>query len=132
MFAAYQTNGGAKLVGIVSCAGCPTAVGAGKILEKIRSLVATGVDAIHFANCVATLCPFQNQFKKAIRESFEETELVVGTHGERDRDTVTAFKTMVGDMLCQRRESLADVASAMCYLPHSHGSEPAPEQKDGP
>ena len=132
MFAAYQANGGAKLVGIVSCAGCPTAVGTGKILGKIRSLVETGVDAIHFANCVAALCPFQSQFKKAIRESFEETALVMGTHGESDKDTVAAFTTLVGEMLCQRRESLADVAGGMCYLSDAQNQEPAPEQKDEP
>ena len=130
MFSAYQTNDGAKLVGIVSCAGCPTAVGAGKILGKIRSLIETGVDAIHFANCVVALCPFQSQFTEAIRESFGETTLVMGTHGAADKDTITAFKTAVGEMLCQRKESLADVAGAMRYVPNARGHEPAPEQKD--
>ena len=129
-FAAYKENGGAKLVGIVSCAGCPTAVGTGKILGKIRSLVETGVDAIHFANCVVALCPFQSQFKEAIGYSFEDTELVMGTHGSGDKDTVTAFKTIIGEMLCQRRESLADVAGAMCYVPNVHGRKPTPEQKN--
>ncbi len=125
-FAAYGENGGARLVGIVSCAGCPTAVGPGKILEKIRSLVQTGVDAIHFANCVATLCPFQNQFKKVIRENFPDTILVMGTHEAHDKDTAKAFRDTVGDMLCQSRSSLADVAGAMHYT-QDETSAPVPK-----
>ncbi len=43
-FARYKADGGAQLVGIINCAGCPTAVAPEKLLNRVRPLAAIGVD----------------------------------------------------------------------------------------
>ena len=46
-FARYADQGGAQVVGIISCSGCPTLIAPEKILRRVRTLAASGVDAIH-------------------------------------------------------------------------------------
>lgn len=78
-FAAYAESG-AELVGVISCAGCPTLYAPEKIFRRVRTLAASKVDAVHFANCVTGLCPFKNKYLKLLRNEFPNISFVEGTH----------------------------------------------------
>ena len=45
-FKRHEDQGGTQLAGIINCAGCPTIAGPEKILGRVRSLSALGVEAI--------------------------------------------------------------------------------------
>ena len=65
-FARHNPKGGADLVGIIGCAGCPTWVAPEKIVHRVPSLIDTGLDAIHISNCLMTLCPFRERYAQII------------------------------------------------------------------
>lgn len=69
-----------QLVGIISCAGCPTRVYPEKILRKVESLVRFGATNIHFANCLSAFCPFVNSYHQVIGERYPDIEMVGCTH----------------------------------------------------
>ena len=96
-FDSYPREEPVDLVGLVHCAGCPTKVAPGKILRKIRSLVAYKVDALHFSYCMTTLCPFLGKYEKEIRNAYPYLKIVHGTHKPVDADI---FKEAVQEMLC--------------------------------
>ena len=76
----YEDQGGAELAGIINCAGCPTIAGPEKILGRIRSLSALGVDAIHLSTCMMAFCPYKNKYFKLLEERYPEIEIIKGTH----------------------------------------------------
>ncbi|MFC1736370.1 CGGC domain-containing protein [Candidatus Hydrogenedentota bacterium] len=115
-FSVHEESGGTELVGIISCAGCPTSVAPEKILKRIHSLAETGLGGIHIANCVMTLCPFLKLYRHLIEEHFPEIQLVLGTHGQSDVEAETAYQGLVREMLCQKKQSLADVTRAVSDL----------------
>jgi len=78
-FSAY-TEEGAELVGVISCAGCPTLYAPEKIFRRVRTLAATGVEAVHLANCMVGLCPFKKKYLSLLREEFPQIVFVEGTH----------------------------------------------------
>ncbi|MFC1734948.1 CGGC domain-containing protein [Candidatus Hydrogenedentota bacterium] len=117
-FSVHEESGGTKLVGIISCAGCPTSVAPEKILKRIHSLAETGLGAIHVANCVMTLCPFLKLYRRLIEEHFPEIQLILGTHGQPDVESEASYKAIVKEMLCQKIQSLADVTRAVSDLLH--------------
>lgn len=78
-FAKYGEEG-AELVGVISCAGCPTLYAPEKIFRRVRTLAASGVDAVHLANCVMGLCPFKNKYLKLLCNEFPQIEFIKGTH----------------------------------------------------
>lgn len=80
-FAEHNNQGGAQLVGIVNCAGCPTAVAPEKILRKVRSLEAAGAETIHLSSCLMGVCPFKNKYIDLLKEHFPQLKVVGGTHG---------------------------------------------------
>ena len=108
-FAKHNAKGGSELVGIISCAGCPTLVAPEKIIHRVQSLIDTGLDAIHISNCLMTLCPFRERYVRIIEEHFPAIDIVLGTHGGPDEETDEMFQGVVREMLCQKRRSLADL-----------------------
>ncbi len=93
-FASY-TDDDTKLVGVISCAGCPTLYAPEKIFRRVRTLAASNVDAVHLANCVVGLCPFKNKYLNLLRDEFPQIAFVEGTHvadPEMENLFVTEFK----------------------------------------
>lgn len=78
-FAEYDKDG-AELVGVISCAGCPTLYAPEKIFRRVKTLAASGVNSVHLANCVMGLCPFKNKYLKLLRNEFPQIEFIEGTH----------------------------------------------------
>lgn len=77
-FACYDE--GLELVGITTCAGCPTILAPKKILTKIKPLVELAqAQAIHLSTCMVSLCPFAKKYESIIKEKYPEIEIVKGT-----------------------------------------------------
>lgn len=108
-FARYAERGGAQVVGIISCSGCPTLIAPEKIVRRVRTLVASGVDAIHFANCLEKLCPFKKRYLGILQAEFPETEFVNGTHEPLSEEMEANVGLFVREGLCQRPTSMADL-----------------------
>jgi predicted metal-binding protein len=106
-FAEYTAKEPLDLVGIINCPGCPTLTGPDKLLQRIRALTEFRVDAIHFSNCVKALCPFQEQYRKALNEAIPKITIVIGTHQERI--TPEEFRQRVKRLFCQPKKSMTDV-----------------------
>jgi predicted metal-binding protein len=69
-----------QLVGITTCAGCPTIYAHEKILRKVKPLVELNkVDKIHLSSCMAKLCSFVKKFTKIINEAYPKVEVLEGT-----------------------------------------------------
>lgn len=98
-FAQYAEDEPLELAGIISCGGCPTAVGADRIWQKVKALVDFGVDSLHLTSCLVHLCPFKDQFLDGIAKEFPSVHVVEGTHPFQDLE---AFKTGIQELLCQR------------------------------
>jgi predicted metal-binding protein len=96
-FECYPAEEPVDLVGLVHCAGCPTAVAPGKILKRIRSLADYKIDALHFSYCMTALCPFLGKYEKEIKNAFPDLKIVHGTHQPVDAE---GFKRVVKEMLC--------------------------------
>ena len=108
-FAQYNESGGAELVGISRCSGCPTAVAPERILEGIRPLYQLGAEKVHLASCMMAICPFKNKYIKVIEAEYPEMEVVAGTHApppgyeeqfvEGMRVVMSQKKLTLGDLL---------------------------------
>ncbi len=105
-------NGDVEIVGMVSCAGCPTAIGHEKILNKVNGLVSFGAEKIHLASCIMAICPFKAKYEKVIKEHYPNIEIVLGTHGEREhiKEEQEHFRGMVNSLLGTRRPNITDAA----------------------
>ncbi len=108
-FARYKGDGGAQLVGIINCAGCPTAVAPEKLLNRIRSLTVLGVDAVHLSSCVIAICPFKNKYLDILRKEFPGTEFVEGTHGT-SAEEADQFRHLARHMLTVQKPNLPELA----------------------
>lgn len=97
-FERYKDEECLDLIGIISCAGCPTLAAPEKILKRVRALAEYRLDALHFSFCVTALCPFLKNYEKVIRAAYPELELVLGTHAPKDKDE---FRAGVKELLCQ-------------------------------
>ena len=85
--AAYEKSGAfadhpeeIRIKGMISCAGCPTKNGFEKILRRVNSLVASGVEVMHFGNCMVGSCPFLAKYEKTIQENHPSLKIVHGVH----------------------------------------------------
>jgi predicted metal-binding protein len=107
-FARYTESGGARIVGIVSCAGCPTLIAPEKIVSRVRTLVASGIDAIHFAACLEKLCPFKKRYKQVLKENFPEVKFIDGTHEKFSDEEEAALGRLVCEGLGKSRLTMAD------------------------
>jgi len=108
-FARYAEQGGAQVVGIISCSGCPTLIAPEKIIRRVRTLVASGVDAIHFAYCLENICPFKKKYQSILHDEFPEIEFVSGTHEPLSEESAAAMGKFIHEGLCQRPLSMVDV-----------------------
>lgn len=106
-FAEYPAEQPLDLVGIINCPGCPTLTGPDKLLERIRALTGFRVDAVHFSNCVKALCPFKEQYRKALNEAFPAVTIIIGTHQEHI--SPEEFRQRVKKLFCQARKSMVDM-----------------------
>lgn len=98
-FTDYPEEESLDLVGIIHCGGCPTAVGADRIWQKVQALVEYGIDALHLTSCLVQLCPFKDEFKETIQREYPDLKVVEGTHPFQDID---AFKTGIKELVSQR------------------------------
>ena len=108
-FASYAERGGAQVVGIISCSGCPTLIAPEKIVRRVQTLVSSGVDAIRFAYCLEQICPFKKKYLSVLQAEFPETEFVHGTHEPLTEERAAEMGTFIHEGLCRRPLSMADV-----------------------
>ena len=108
-FARYQGDGGAQLVGIINCAGCPTSVAPEKLLNRVRALTCLGVDAVHLSSCVVAVCPFKNKYLDVLRQEFPGIQFVEGTHGT-SKEEADQFKHLARHMLTAPKHNLPELA----------------------
>lgn len=109
-FSLYAEDGGTQLEGIISCAGCPTALAPEKIVSRVRSLINSGVETIHFSSCMLAICPFINKYKQVLEQTFLNITFVIGTHGSPDNvEYVKIFRDGVKSMLNQPRATVGDM-----------------------
>jgi len=106
-FAEYPKDEKLTLVGIINCPGCPTLTGPDKLLQRIRALTEFGVDVIHFSYCMKALCPFKENYKLAIEQTFPNTRIIIGTHEEHI--TPEEFRSRVKKLFCQPRKTMVDI-----------------------
>lgn len=104
-FKDYPPEESLDLVGIISCAGCPTVSAPRKILRRVKSLAEFRVEVLHFSYCMTALCPFREKYVKVIQEAYPEIKLVMGTHTPIDP---AEFQHEVRDMLCAGRKNMTD------------------------
>ena len=50
MFERYSEDDPPELVGIISCGGCPTAIGADRVWQKVKALKEYGIEALHLTS----------------------------------------------------------------------------------
>ncbi|HTZ18907.1 MAG TPA: CGGC domain-containing protein [Dissulfurispiraceae bacterium] len=106
-FADYPPDEKLTLTGIINCPGCPTLTGPDKLLQRIRSLTAFGVDTIHFTYCMKALCPFKDKYKAALEGAFPDVRIVIGTHEEHV--TPEEYRKRIKKVFCRPRITMADV-----------------------
>jgi predicted metal-binding protein len=123
-FARYADKGGAQVVGIISCSGCPTLIAPEKIVRRVRTLVASGVDAIHFAYCLESICPFKKKYLSVLQAEFPETEFVHGTHEPLNEEQAAEMGKFIHNGLCLKPLSMADVAQKRSHREQAEGAQP--------
>ncbi|MEN6466035.1 MAG: CGGC domain-containing protein [Syntrophaceae bacterium] len=96
-FDCYKDDPALDLIGIISCAGCPTVAAPEKILKRARAVADFRIDALHFANCVVALCPFRKKYQEIIKKEYPALEIVMGTHRPADEGQ---FRADVKELLC--------------------------------
>lgn len=102
-FARYR-NHEIKLIGLISCNGCPTNTGEEVILPKVEALLHYGADRIHLTYCLTALCPFVKRYIKVIQAEFPSLDLVEGTHEPHQTDE--HFRCGVAALLKERRKTI--------------------------
>jgi predicted metal-binding protein len=107
-FEKYKDNGGVELAGIAACTGCPTAVAPEKVLRQVRTMVTSGVTAIHLSSCMTAICPFRLKYAKAIKEKYPQVEVVENTH-HASKEINEMFRGFMQGVLTQPRQSMADL-----------------------
>ena len=98
-FEQYSEDDPPELVGIINCSGCPTAVGSGRVWQKVKALKEYGIEALHLTSCLVQVCPFTQEFVATIRKEYPELKIVEGTHPFHD---LQAFKNGMKELTSQR------------------------------
>ena len=106
-FEKYPKDEPLDLVGIISCANCPTLAGYEKILQRVQALIEFDVEVIHFSFCIDTLCPFKSKYETLIKENYPDVEIVIGTHASKA--TPEQYRAKVKKLLCHPRQIMADI-----------------------
>ncbi len=118
-FAQYPQDKPLDLIGIISCAGCPTLAAPEKILKRVRALAEFRLDALHLSFCLVTLCPFIKPYTTLIKREFPDINIVLGTHQPVDRDQ---FTRGVKELLCQtlaRPQTMNDIIRGTLKIPEN-------------
>lgn len=97
-FAPYPPEEPLELIGLISCAGCPTIAAPEKILKRVRAVAEFRIDALHLSFCMVALCPFIQKYSQLIKEVFPDINIIMGTHQPPDR---SQFLRGVKELLCQ-------------------------------
>jgi predicted metal-binding protein len=105
-FERYQDDEKLDLIGIISCAGCPTLAAPEKILKRVKALAEYRLDALHISYCMAALCPFLKKYQAVIAEAFPDLEIVLGTHIPKDK---AQFREDVRELLCPNFSEVQDM-----------------------
>lgn len=105
-FSDYPPEENLDLIGIISCAGCPTIGTPEKILRRVRSIAEFKVDTIHFSYCMTALCPFKDKYASVISKAYPNVKLVMGTHTPKDP---VIFRQGVKNLLCAGRGNMTDL-----------------------
>ena len=106
-FSRYPEDEKLTLVGIINCPGCPTLTGPEKLLQRIRALTEFKVDSIHFTYCMKSLCPFVEKYRKALKKSYPDISVVIGSHEEHI--SPEEFRQKVKKLFCQQPKTMVDV-----------------------
>lgn len=93
------------LMGMISCAGCPTSAAPEKILRRVRALIDFKIDALHLSYCVTALCPFMKKYIEVIKKEYPEIEIIEGTHKPLEK---SVFGNAVKELICSRRRDMND------------------------
>ncbi len=121
-FKDYPKGEPLDLVGIIHCGGCPTAVGAEGIWQKVQALVDYSIEALHMTSCLVHFCPFKDEFLANIHREYPNLKVVEGTHIFHDLEAVKAgFRELISQRVITP-QSMNDLIFKRIKL--------APEQKD--
>jgi len=93
------------LMGMISCAGCPTSAAPEKILRRVRALIDFKIDALHLSYCITALCPFMKKYIEVIKKEYPEIEIIEGTHKPLEK---SVFGNAVKELICSRRRDMND------------------------
>ncbi|MGN0362072.1 MAG: CGGC domain-containing protein [Bilifractor sp.] len=97
-FAQYPEHVNIRLVGVISCAGCPTRAYPEKILKRVDSVMQFRTEYLHISNWMMAFCPFVNKYIEVIQKHYPDVKIVKGTHSEHvtqeafRKSMVTAFE----------------------------------------
>jgi predicted metal-binding protein len=97
-FERYPKDEPLDLVGLISCAGCPTLAAPEKILRRVKAVAEFKIDALHLSFCMTAVCPFLKKYVQVIKGAFTDLEIVLGTHKPAPP---TEFRRGVKELLCQ-------------------------------
>ena len=117
--ARYRDEGGAELIGIVSCAGCPTVLAPERILKKARALKETGADVIHMGTCMQAMCPFIAKYKQIIEKEYPDLQVVIGTHVIDTPEMGEMIRCAIRDMILQPQKDMTDIHISMKEMPQA-------------
>jgi predicted metal-binding protein len=116
-FEGYPKDEPLDLVGLISCAGCPTVAAADKILRRVKAIADFRIDALHLSYCMTAVCPFAHKYVEVIKENFSGLEIVLGTHKPAPP---AEFRRGVKELLCQTLnppQSMADMIRGTIKVP---------------
>jgi len=116
-FEVYPKDEPLELIGIINCAGCPTAAAPEKILKRVRAVADFRIEALHLSFCMVALCPFINLYSQVIKEAYPELQIVMGTHRPRDKER---FRRGVKELLCPSLapvQTMADMIRGTIKIP---------------
>lgn len=109
-FEPYPKDEPLDLIGIITCAGCPTLAAPEKILKRVRAVAEFRLDALHFSYCMTALCPFVAKYERVIREAYPGLKIVPGTHNPVDK---VRFRKTVKELLCPTIARPQDMTDAI-------------------
>ena len=116
-FQGYSRDEPLELIGLISCAGCPTLAAPEKILKRVRALAEYRLDALHLSYCMTALCPFLSTYRRVIREAYPDLAVVLGTHKPIDAEE---FRRGVKELLrptIERRQDMNDMVLGSLQVP---------------
>ena len=110
-FEAYRDSGGAELLGIATCDGCPTLAAPERIVKRVKGMVDLGAHAIHLSSCMMAVCPFRNKYISILQQTFPDVKIVQGTHWDEEGPEVGGkwLQSEFRPMLSHVPETLADL-----------------------